>query len=545
MRTLSEKYRSALSKSIIDNIVYDIDIEVGLIDNAAIQNAVCSSENKVFDISGNNKNRPITLNDSPVKKQYASLEEGFFRLDDENICFCPEEGEGDYYQGYVSSNTADENGNFSADSQAGFTVAAPDGSVMSMCGISFMFDTLHNDYPEQTVIKITKENGSVLNETLNIDSSLFEYIPEDKNTLRDVKSLEFIFSKMNRGNIRARVARLVLGIIKRYGDNDLNGDFVCEYDLDATGSRLPQQKASFTIKQTDANEYSPDNPNGYYPFVADNQPLSAKLYVKDRAGKLLDTVKLCDMVLSGDVTSDGGTVTFNAVSYLQTANDNYIASGGNDSLYELLCSEIFPAMNLPRTKDGRKRWSVNESINELKNSVVLPEDGLPLKEYVQLIAQAGRCAVFEDGDGIIHIEKLREQTDGEEVPRYGYGKMLGKPKLTRYPPLKEVQVYWYDNGVKSDETEKYTTNMRDGETEVIDNIFVCNNFAKSTAEFVGKELEKQNLYSAEIIGGAELEPFDRIEVQTDYNENSPAILVKQSLKYNGAVNSTVQYFTDN
>ena len=37
----------------------------------------------------------------------------------------------------------------------------------------------------------------------------------------------------------------------------------------------------------------------------------------------------------------------------------------------------------------------------------------------------------------------------------------------------------------------------------------------------------------------------RIEVQTDYNENSPAILVKQSLKYNGAVNSTIQYFTDN
>ena len=49
----------------------------------------------------------------------------------------------------------------------------------------------------------------------------------------------------------------------------------------------------------------------------------------------------------------------------------------------------------------------------------------------------------------------------------------------------------------------------------------------------------------EIIGGAELEPFDRIEAETDYNKNSPAILVKQSLKYNGAVNSTVEYFTDN
>ncbi len=362
---------------------------------------------------------------------------------------------------------------------------------------------------------------------------------------KNAAAITLIFKKMNRGNIRVRVTKLVLGVMQKYSDEDLSGDFTCEYDLDASGSRLPQQKASFTVNMGLDNPYSPDNPNGYYSFTEDNQPIYARLLVRNRKKELLDTINICDMALSGDIVSDGGNVTFNAVSYLQNANNKYTPL--NDKLNTLggYLGDVLEQMNLPLTRNGKERWVFDGALNGIAANVVLPPDGLSLKECVQLIAQAGCCTVYEDANGIIHIQPPKVFDGQEDIAAVDYDKMFGKPKLNRYAPLKEVQAYYYVDGNKGSKTGFYESNLKSGEIEVIENIFVTSeDTAKQTAEFVGKALERQNLYTAEIIGGVELEPFDWLEVQTEYIKECPAILVRKTFKYNGAVNCTVQYFTD-
>lgn len=573
MKTLSDSYRKATEGSVIQSVDYDMQITLGIIDYGATNKAA-------VDITNENTNyEPIyadTDNDGyadieiinksadDVKKKYASFEQDSFILDpllreSNTLALYGSPETDDLYQGYISDTVCDTNGIFETPPK--LTVRFKDNELCDIYGLTFYFDHISGVYAKRMKISTTMEDGTELSQIVENEGNIvFEYIPTPdaggRTPLNGFSSLCIEFLELNKANSRVRLFKLSLGVLRTFLSDDMVDTFTHTIDLDVTSRRLPQQKMSFSVRNNEM--FEPDSANNVTRYLEEEQPVTATLTVHYLDGSPDDTVKLCDMLMVGDYSSDGTKVTFNAVSYLQNANDKFNfkdftnASGSEPhTLMELLTGDdgIFSQMKLSKTADHLDRWVLDDCLNDYSVPTGFDPGDLTLKECVQLIAMAACCILYEDCDGRIHIEHM-PNTKGMD---YTYDKMFSEPVLTRYPALKEVNVWWYDGnekGVVNSDLGRYSNpycyeNSSSGETEEIDNIFIQSyEQAQEVAAFIAGQLRKRNEYKVEVISGLETDTLDIGVLETKYDKNTESMIIEKSLKYDGAVNTDLVFIMD-
>jgi hypothetical protein len=160
-----------------------------------------------------------------------------------------------------------------------------------------------------------------------------------------------------------------------------------------------------------------------------------------------------------DAEQNGMTANFTARDLLEYMRDNYYKGSYNPngtSLYDLAVDVLTDA-DLPLDEDGSVKWIVDESLKNVYTVAPLPID--THANCLQLIANAGGCVLYQDRDGILHIEKIVTTYTDYDISLFN---SYSKPEVTLSKPLKQVDVpcYSYNKSTELTELYKGTVNVK-------------------------------------------------------------------------------------
>jgi len=564
MLTLPEWYTQEHIKPIADGIRYSLDIEYGIIDTKAMRDKNIGLDIDHFEYKkgslpddGRADYSPAYLKDylkktvtyakDPVQKPFATFEQNYFKLDWDGLRLYdktnPDALDG-YYQGFVSKEVCGDDARFIDNQRPSVTYTFDE--LIFPYGLTLLFDSAGNTFPEEFTVTATTKDDRKTEINHNAAGPESEVVFPTEDSKKGFKEIKIVFNRMNRPNLRARLAKVVFGVYRNFGNDVLTDTFTCEFDLDAASSRMPRQKMSFSLYDADG-DYNMENPKSFYEYLTEKQPIKAALTAKHDEQE--EIFPICAMVLSGKAENKGKSVSFSAESYLQNTKEKAVNLPSGGGMIIDLLKEVFKQMDMPVTELGEQRWKIEEGLESLYVITTANLNGEELNKCVQMLCQAGNCIVYEDFFGIIHVKSrppvLEKDESFDEMERkyIHFNKMFSVPELNKYPPLEKVSLEHGASGTVS--SDIYGV----GEIQEIKNPVIKNisnaNTVKNIANHLGKEYSLRNEFSTSIRSGIELEPFDQIIAQTQYAKKRRALITKKTLKFNGALNSDIRFIDEN
>ena len=252
---------------------------------------------------------------------------------------------------------------------------------------------------------------------------------------------------------RARIADVLPGVEKTYSKQDL---FSYEHSqqVDPISSSLPKSEISFSIDNSD-NSYNPNNLDGLSKYLIERQE------IKSRYGyKINNRVEWIDCgtfyISEWDAPQGGLTADFTARDLLEFMTGTYyygIYAPDGISLYDLAV-DVLQDADLPLEDDGGVKWVIDESLKDIYTVAPLPID--THANCLQLIANAGGCAMYQDRKGVLHIMPIEMSDTDYKITHFN---SYSKSEVTLSKPLKRVEVPCYSYSISADRNELYKGTM--------------------------------------------------------------------------------------
>jgi hypothetical protein len=240
---------------------------------------------------------------------------------------------------------------------------------------------------------------------------------------------------------------------KTYSKQDL---FSYEHSqqVDPISSSLPKSEISFSIDNSD-NSYNPNNLDGLSKYLIERQE------IKSRYGyKINNRVEWIDCgtfyISEWDAPQGGLTADFTARDLLEFMTGTYyygIYAPDGISLYDLAV-DVLQDADLPLEDDGGVKWVIDESLKDIYTVAPLPID--THANCLQLIANAGGCAMYQDRKGVLRIMPIEMSDTDYEITHFN---SYSKSEVTLSKPLKRVEVPCYSYSISADRNELYKGTM--------------------------------------------------------------------------------------
>lgn len=300
--------------------------------------------------------------------------------------------------GFVSSKMSGADGTFTAQA----VLTRNFSNAHSFAGITLTFDTRNNDYPTALTVAFWSGGEKVDEVSLTPTGTTVAAETAELN----IDKVEVTFDAMLPYR-RPRVERVLFGLEVRY----LNDDIVsCKqsHDVDPLSRRLPQEKAEYTILDYE-HKYDPDNATGAYRFVDVNSPVTIRHGYTLPDGSV-EWLKADRYLLTAKPSVKNSQATFTATGLIESLNGIfYKGTTGQKNFYDMAVAVLQDA-NLTPTEQGDDPWDIDESLQQMLTTAVLPID--THKNCLQLIAHACRCRLYTDDDNIIHIKPFGVTVNG-------------------------------------------------------------------------------------------------------------------------------------
>lgn len=378
---------------------------------------------------------------------YATLEQNIWVLDGTREVL-PQSSDDYKNVGYVSATLSGENGEFSSPP----TVAINFNEVheVPLQGITITWGKTQGDYP--TDFTVTAYNGEnvvgekIVSGNTNMVSIVFvDIVDYDKITIA--------VNKWCLPYRRARIEDILVGIRKVYTKNDIFS-FSHSQEIDIISASLPKGTVSFEVNNI-GREYDVYNMNGLAKYLTERQELKVKY-----GYKINGTTEWIDggvyYLSSWESKENSNSAKFEANLLFENLSMIYnqgIASKDGKSLYDL-ATDVLTFANLSLSDDGNVRWVIDESLKSIITVASLPRD--TVANCLQIIANAGCCILYQDRQGIIHIEKIDSNSDEYSInPTNSFS----KPETILSKSVKNVKIsiYEYDIGGTTHMLGKKTT----------------------------------------------------------------------------------------
>jgi hypothetical protein len=221
---------------------------------------------------------------------------------------------------------------------------------------------------------------------------------------------------------------------------------------------------------------------------------------------------------------------------------SYIPSYGRD-LYDL--AKMLLETAFPEGSEGYGEWIIDESlkfVNDItsRSTAPLPRD--TIANNLQLVANAGRCVLYQDREGRLRIERINAENTDYEINSFN---SYLKPEISLTKPLRQVKVKWYAYGGDNITTEDLSYPLDEnipvgtkGETIIIDNPLLTNSGAVSkVAEWVYSYLKNRTTLDLSWRPDVRLDALDIVKNSNEYNA-SQVRMTDVELTYNGAFRAT-------
>jgi hypothetical protein len=442
MYVVSDDYKSQIEKQLRNQS--HMRIRFGITDPQAKDDAVISDTSSLI-----YSNSSLTKIESNVTRTYDTLEHNKFILDEIHLL-----ADSNYslYQGYVSSTMTNENCAFTSPPQ----VIINYSSYYEFAGFSFTFDNTRNEFASEIRVQCFLDGAVVFNQ-LHYPAN-YDYTLETPIPLHNKMVVTFL--KTSLPYKRVRLHYLSFGIVRNLTESTITNTNL-NRSLDILSTVLPKGDFDFTFIDIN-NEYNPENPSGLYAYLEQLQPVKFE-YGYELDDGSIEWVLGGNNYTTGDVTiSSSGrisNVTFKTSNSLAYLSDIYQRGSYNavpKSLYDLAVDTMVGTNVL---------YEFADELKTIFTTAPLPK--IPIRECLQLIANASRCILDVSRDGIVRIYRFvtytplsdinnvlltdtsNEQLYGENGSgvkdfKYDSSNSYDIPTVKKVPPLKNLYTSYYN-----------------------------------------------------------------------------------------------------
>ena len=402
-------------------------------------------------------------------------------------------------------------------------------------GITIGWGTAYNEYATHFIItaynggRVIAEKEIIDNQSVTTEITM-DIVDYDLITIR---ILEWCLP-----NHRARVDEIMLGWHKVYSKADLFS-YSHQQRVDPISTSLPKMEIKFSIDNSD-NSYNPYNVNGLSKYIMERQEVNVRYGLKVD-NDTIEWIKGGVFYLSEWYAKQNGlSADFVARDLLEFMSDIYkdsISEITERSLYDL-ATQVLMAANLPLNDDGTVKWVVDESLKSIHTTAPIPED--TISNCLQLIANAGACAIYPDRNGILHIKPTNDTLTDYVINSFN---SYSKPEITLSKPIKQVIVKVYNytigaDGVSSTVTESVTNIGDTGGTITLDNPLITDEiWASVLGEWVANYYRHRGTLKVSGRADVRLDALDIVVNENDYGANLMR-MTDVEFKFNGSFRGT-------
>lgn len=522
MQTVSENWKNAHKRTILNESVVEVALDIA--DPDALADAE-SQDNGAIYISNS---QSLTNGADKHPTPYCTLEQNLWCLDGTRKAI-PDSEFGD--NGYASDVTSDSTCIFSTKLPI-ITISFDSVFKKRIPGVTVTWSPTYNEYADTFSVIAYNGNTIVAEKEVTGNKSVTSLIVME---IIDYNRIDIIVKKWCLPNHRARVEEIVVGLHKVYSRGKLF-DYSHKQSVDPVSTALPKFEIKFTVDNLDG-EYNPYNTNGLAKYLMERQAVKTRYGMKMDDGTT-EWIKGGTFYLSEWYAAQNGmTADFTARDLLEFMSAVYYDTATQikeRSLYELATS-VLQSADLP----SNVSWVIDSSLQSIKTKAPLPED--TLANCLQLIANAGRCVLYQDRDGILHIEPLKFEDADYKIDSFN---SYSKSEITLSKPLKQVKVkvYTYTSLTDSTVTEvSYPTQANSdvkGEIITIDNPLVTStDMASALGEWLYTHLGHRMTLDSSWRVDVRLDALDIVANENAYNTNRVR-MTDVEFKYNGAFRGT-------
>ena len=410
---------------------------------------------------------------------YATLEDNRFVLDGTQL---PVPNKQPYqYAGFVSDVVSGADGRFTTPPTITLTFTEDFG----FSGLKFVFDPYMQDYVSE--MRLTYYNlagGRLVQSVVFPNSASWEFNTKVSGAAKIV--IECL--KTNIPGRRARVSDLRLGV-ERMFDNTRISSAEMVQDVDPMSRRLPTE--TFTVDILDyQQEYNPDNPNSFWEYIDAMTPMALS-YGYQLDNREVEWLEPIWHHMDGKPSVEGWTVTFTANRQIGAMTGQYRKGTFATKTLKQLAEEVLTdALGTP--VPGEPLWELDPVLDTISTTAPMPV--LSHQECLQLIANAGMCALYTDRSGVVCMRSGWKPEGMSPVGNMDFNTLFDRPKIDKIPPLYAVDVLAYQHEVEPNVTELLSMSAEvDGDTYLQLNFSTGKNVQISVD---GATLKSQNIYAA-------------------------------------------------
>ena len=457
---LEQKYLNIpiRAEGYIDIIMYAQDAKVN------IANISSNSVNTYSNIE--------TLKDikSYTNTTIATLEENMWLL---NGRF-PNPTPGVRYNGYISNEVSDEQGNFTTNPKIDIELA----TISEIESFSLILNSaVPSGYPKQ--IKCTFYNGETILTDITQDLTTVDTLP---NVIFDVNqenvtkvTIEFIGTR--RGKRRIRLSNLMFGRVINLDQNQvISTDYTdkCSYVPDSIPSRI------FSFTMNNYNQiYNIDNPeNGYINLDRNTVVLirnGYNIFGYDEENQRMDNPDKFQQIEWDDwkelrllnITTSDDTCTFECGSVLDMMEDTYTNETFiNNRSVESITDTLMQFEGLPDNTIIFSNDDDGKSYGAYTINTVLPE--LPVRELIQLLAFSVGATLLIQDDGTIKFAnlKLNDLNSFTNHHEFSYKDFESVPAAEQLENTTNISLPKYNSTTENDVTEIVRTTVAQNQVEI-------------------------------------------------------------------------------
>ena len=400
----------------------------------------------------------------------ATLEENMWLL---NGRF-PNPTPGVRYNGYISDEVSDEEGNFTTNPKINIELS----KISEVESFSLILNSaVPSGYPKQ--IKCTFYNGETILIELTQDLTIVETLP---NVIFDVNqenvtkvTIEFIGTR--RGKRRIRLSNIMFGRVINLDQNQvINTDYTdkCSYVPDSIPSRV------FSFTMNNYNQiYNIDNPeNGYINLDRNTVVLMRNgynIFGYDEENQRIDNPDRFQQIEWDDwkelrllnITTSDDTCTFECGSVLDMMEDTYINEIFiNNRSVKSITDTLMQFEGLPDNTIIFSNDDDGKSYGAYTINTVLPE--IPVRELIQLLAFSVGATLLIQDDGTIKFAnlKLNDLHSFTNHHEFSYKDFASVPAAERLENTTNISLPKYNSTTEIDDSEIVTTTVTQNQVEI-------------------------------------------------------------------------------
>lgn len=363
MHRVSRNYKEIMNRP-LRNRAY-MTVSVGVVNQEAQANGYFSGEYAQW------SNLHFPFNNRVADTKYATMEQNYFKLDG-SMTFLPE-GEYAQYKNSIGLATEELLGTV--------TVSFP--VRYDIKGLTIEFEEWC--YPTEFVVRTEEKELTYSNS---------EKMFSTTDTLGETNYITITPVSMVGGQQRLRISNIIMGVGLNFGNNEIQSAKLTEF-VHSVSEELPSMSFSLTVWDAD-NQFSVDDSNSFVNYLETGQTVSVSVGL-ELDDETVEWLEILNAPLS-DWKSTKGKMSFTAKDIFAFLSETYAA--GNTIHSRTLYADAEAVLaDLGLEPD---EYEIDECLKDITITNPLPESSHA--ECLQLIANAGRCILFQNAAGKICLK---------------------------------------------------------------------------------------------------------------------------------------------